>query len=82
MKGQNRNRPSWRGKRGRKTDLISESIEIFNRIRLDNRMNRPNRSLQIRQDMIRKELDDVDESVGRSNSLLFVQLNRSARSSS
>jgi hypothetical protein len=50
--------------------LVSESVQEFDSVGLNDRVNASGRSLQIGQDVFREEFDDIDKSVRRRDTLL------------
>ena len=60
--------------------MITEGVEIFDGVSLDDRMNCSSGSLQVRENIIGEEFNDVHQSVGRGNSLLQTIIEVSERS--
>mgnify|MGYP001582932938 FL=1 len=57
-------------KSGRAKDLVAEGVEVLDRVRLDDGVDGSSWSLKVREDVVREELDDVDERVRGRDSVL------------
>lgn len=62
------------------THLVAEGVEELDRISLDDGVHRAGSSLQIGENVVREELDDIDEGVGGSDTLLQSRSARGNRS--